>query len=220
MRGRVRIARNRVAPLLPLHAVVPYLQQFLRWRHRQWAHDAEAQPLRVRVIPLALRELRVLLLPGRLRGPPGGAAQHGHFLVLPTAAARDMRVRRGRLNPAPGRLELGVALFVILVETPLDDVAVDVVQAPWIRFLAANFLIFEIAVAVPPGELANVVGRTDVESGLLSQPQGSTVGHIQQRGALRACATFVSCVQPLSNFHWNPRAAAAATAFDGAGEFA
>src|SRR5262245_18827480 len=71
---------------LVLDAVVPEFLHLGSGRDFERAHDAEAEPLGVCVIPDALRQLRILLFPAALGVAARGAAQHREFVVIPMAA--------------------------------------------------------------------------------------------------------------------------------------
>ena len=115
------------------HAVVPELEQLL-WRgHLEGTDDAEAEPLGIGVVPDALGELRILLLPLPTGAAAGGAAQHGKINIIPMAAARHVRIRFRGFEPRVFCARAGELLVsgrVILVETPFHDVSVHIMESP------------------------------------------------------------------------------------------
>src|SRR2546430_3340064 len=84
--------------LVFLHAAVPVFGHLLRRRHLQRPNDAEAEELRVGMIPDALGQLRVLHLPRFVGRPPRGAAKLLRR-VIPRAAPYGVRIRFRRLDP-------------------------------------------------------------------------------------------------------------------------
>src|SRR6266702_3334794 len=148
-------ARRKLATsLVLLHAAGPVFLHFFGRGHFKGAHDAEADELRVREIKDALGQLGVGHFPRTIRSAPGGAAALDCFIVPGTAAHR-VRVRLGRFVPWIGdhaaRIALPIKIRVILVQDPFGYVAANVVKAPWIGLLLADFLILEIAVLFEPG---------------------------------------------------------------------
>src|ERR1019366_7976786 len=123
------------------------------------AHEAKADKLRVREIPDALGQLRVLPLPGAVRTAPHVAATHPG-LIIPGAAPHRMRIGLGRFVPGIDSAAIAGALFVIvrviLVEDPLHDIAVDVAKAPWVGLLLPDLLILEVTILLEPGVFAQL----------------------------------------------------------------
>src|SRR5688572_33502717 len=79
------------------------------------------------------------------------------------ATARDVRIWLGSAQPRVGRFAGPlIGRGRILVETPFRQVAMHVVETPRIRLLAADLLIFEIAVVRGPRvilELGRIVAE-------------------------------------------------------------
>src|SRR6478672_3783800 len=84
-----RSARQRTRLLQALDAAVPVVVHLIGGRSLRRADQPESQPLRVRLIPDALRQLRILLLPGGVGRDAGGAA-HNIRRVVPGSAADGM----------------------------------------------------------------------------------------------------------------------------------
>src|SRR5207253_2302672 len=126
------------------------------------ADDAEADVVGVRQPPDALWPLRVTPVPALVRAEAGGAAT-ALRAVGPRAAPDDVRVaglrrqvhraRRGAARPGGG-----VGVGPVLVEAPLPDVAVQVVQAPGVGLLPADRVGGLVGVLRVPGVLAEAVG--------------------------------------------------------------
>src|SRR5688572_20362873 len=126
--------------------------QLIGRRNVERTHDAEPKELRIGQIPDALRQLRVLLLP-RFVGKSACCAANLLRRIIPRTAARDVRIRRGptyKLFDRNAADELFVSVRSIAIEHPLRDVAVHVVQSPWVRLFASDFLVFEITVLLEP----------------------------------------------------------------------
>src|SRR2546428_11475733 len=104
-------------------------------------------------------------LPRLVGAPPGGAAELGR-VVVPRAAADHVRIVLRRSVPGVRweRADEPLITRLVLVEAPFGHVAVHVVEAPGIRFLAPHFLIFEITVLLVPGVVAEL-GRIVAERG-------------------------------------------------------
>src|SRR5713226_8802468 len=111
------------------------------------------------MIPNALGKLGVGHFPRAIRTTPGSAAAHA-CLVIPRPSPYGMWIRLAGLVPwieedcALGTLF--VNLRVVLIQGPLHDVSVDVIQTPGIGLFSADLLIFEIAVLFEPGVLAEL----------------------------------------------------------------
>src|SRR5678815_3409640 len=106
-------------------------------------------------IPDTLWKLWVLDLPALVRCAARGAAQFRGIVVIPRSAARAVGIGFGGLVPGIRGRRVGVVIRIVLIERPLGDIAENVIQAPWIRLLLADFLIFEVGVLSPPAVLAH-----------------------------------------------------------------
>src|SRR5437867_3655391 len=64
-----------------------------------------------------------------------------------------MRVWRSGFNARILQNSRGELLIAgdVLIEAPFGNVAVHVIKPPWVRLLAADFLVFEITVCLVPG---------------------------------------------------------------------
>src|ERR1044071_933903 len=51
-----------------------------------------------------------------------------------------------------------VKIGIVLIKDPFDDIAVNIIKAPGVRFFLADLLIFEIAILFEPGVLAEFGG--------------------------------------------------------------
>src|SRR5688572_12057906 len=102
---------------LLLNAAVPVLVHLLGIGNLQWSHQPEPEPLSVGVIPDALRQLRILLLPGWVGAYPRAAAQLFR-LVCPGAAAYSLRIWLGRHVPGIVRAQSYIPIRVVLIEGP------------------------------------------------------------------------------------------------------
>src|SRR5262249_11185705 len=82
--------------------------------------------------------------------------------IVPGAAADGVRIRLGGLVPRvddwTGSGTLLVIIGIILIQDPLNDIAVDVVEAPGIWLLFANLLIFKVAILLEPGVFRQLAG--------------------------------------------------------------
>src|SRR5471030_2768053 len=88
--------------LIVFQAAVPIQIHLRNTGDLRLTNQAETQPLGVRQVPDALRQLRVLLLPGRVGGNPRGAAQHVSR-VVPPSAPHGVRIWLGGFGPRIGR---------------------------------------------------------------------------------------------------------------------
>src|SRR5580700_9740407 len=83
-------ASHATAPrLMPLpivfHTAIPVPVHLIRPGHFLRAHEAETEPLGIRLIPDTLGQLRILLLPGGVGRHARGTAQHIRLVVPGTA---------------------------------------------------------------------------------------------------------------------------------------
>ena len=93
-------------------------------------NDAEAEELGIGVIPDTFGELRILDFPSGGGGAASGGAEGGGFVVVPGATAGGMRVRFGGFIPGIFRGGRLVGSGFRLIESPLEDIAEDIVEAP------------------------------------------------------------------------------------------
>ena len=138
-----------------LHATVPELLHVLFRGRFQRTHDAEAEELRVGVVPDALRELRVLDFPVRVRGAPRGDPEFFSGIIVPCSASGGVWVRFGCLVPGVLVFAGFVETRIVLVESPFDHVAKDVVKTPGVGLFLSHLLVFPAAVLGPPAVFAD-----------------------------------------------------------------
>src|SRR3954462_7746097 len=79
--ARMRAARMRALLLVVLDTIVPIPVHLFRGRKLRRTDQPEAEPLRVREIPDALRELRILLLPVGVRAHARRTSHRGGRIV-------------------------------------------------------------------------------------------------------------------------------------------
>src|SRR5947209_1256283 len=79
--ARMRAARMRALLLVVLDTIVPIPVHLFRGRKLRRTDQPEAEPLRVREIPDALRELRILLLPVGVRAHARRTSHQGGRIV-------------------------------------------------------------------------------------------------------------------------------------------
>src|SRR5262249_1708910 len=121
-------------------------------------------------VPNAFRKLGVSHFPGAIGAATGGAAALAGF-IIPGTAADGMGVRLSGTVPGVDGDGLRGGFLVEIgigwVEDPFGDVAVHIIKAPGIGLLLADLLIFEIAVLLVPGVIAQllVVFAEEVGSG-------------------------------------------------------
>src|SRR6185369_17629867 len=84
--------------LVVFDAVGPVFGQLFGRRHFERTNNAEAEELRVRVVPDAFGELRVLHFPGGAGSASGRAAQTGG-IIIPGTTARNVTIRLGGPDP-------------------------------------------------------------------------------------------------------------------------
>src|SRR5215831_19042551 len=88
--AEARVANKTTAQLLVmLQAAVPVAEHLIGARDLRRTHEAKAQPLRVGVVPDALRQLGVLLFPVGSRRRTRRAG-HGRRRVVPGSAAHGV----------------------------------------------------------------------------------------------------------------------------------
>src|SRR5438045_1977251 len=100
--AHARAAHSRALLLVMFDAVVPIPVHLFRGRKFRRTDQPEAEPLRVREIPNALRELRILLLPVSVRAHARRTSHRGGRIV-PRPATHRVRIR---LRPAHPRIHL------------------------------------------------------------------------------------------------------------------
>ena len=142
---------------------------FLGGGDLQGAHDAEPDPLGIRMKPDALGQLRILHFPGTIRAAAGGAAAHRRF-VIPRTAAHGQGIRLSLFVPgidsASGNFF--VIIWIILIEHPFHYIAVNIVKPPGVGLLFADLLILEITILFVPrvfSKLARVLAPEVSRSG-------------------------------------------------------
>ena len=131
----------------------------------EWPNDAEAEELGIGVVPDTFGELRILDFPIGGGGATGGGAEGGGFVIVPGATAGDMRVRFGGFIPGIFRGGRLIESGVVLIESPLEDIAEDIVEAPRVGLFFADLLVFEIAIFARPGVVAHGSGVIAPEVG-------------------------------------------------------
>src|SRR5262249_6553596 len=125
------------------------------------ADDGEADEIGLGHPPDALRFLGVVPLPPQARAAAGGAAALAG-VVGPGAAADHLRItgRAGEEDGPPGGFhhrELRGIVGLVVIQTPLRDVAVYVVQSPRVGFLGADLVRGVVGVVPIPGVIAELV---------------------------------------------------------------
>ena len=111
-------------------AAIPDAVHFFWAGNDEWPNDAEAEELGIGVVPDTFGELRILDFPSGGGGAASGDAEGGGFVVVPGATAGGMRVRFGGFIPGIFRGGRLIESGVILIESPLEDIAEDIVEAP------------------------------------------------------------------------------------------
>lgn len=160
--------------LIMLHTVVPVAIHGVGVGNLQRPDQTEAQARRVGVIPDALRQLRILLLPACIRCH-ARSAPHLLGAVRPCSTANGLRVGGRRFHPWFGDRRRGRLVGRVLVERPFHHVAKHVVQAPGIRRLCRHLLVLAFGIVRVPGVVAKV-GRLGPDPARQAYSHSASVG--------------------------------------------
>ena len=141
-------------------SAVPEIVYFLQGRHLDGPHYSEPRKLGAGMEPAAFRQLRVHDLPDIPGSLPAGTAET-FCLVVPRSAPHHPWVLRYRFVEGIGcgstlrvDREGGIEVRTILIQHPLDHVAVHVVKPPGIRLLPPDRMSGCVAVSPKPGILS------------------------------------------------------------------